>query len=105
MFISVEEFAAALGLSPHTVRQMARDHRIAVTRTSPGRGGQLLVLRSEVDRLVAEAEAWRHDPSPSELDEDDEDQEPVAPPAPTTRPSKRAAAKKTTSSRPRKRAQ
>lgn len=66
-FVSPEEFARRTGLSVHTVRDMVRERRLAATRTSPGKGGRVLILASEVERLRGEAEAWRVEPvEPSE---------------------------------------
>ena len=67
-FLSVEAFSKRTGLSLPTVRRMLSEHRLAATKTSPGRGGSWLIPTSEVERLHTEAQAWRYKP------EDGEDQ-------------------------------
>lgn len=63
VFVTVEDFARRTGLSVHTVRDMVRQRRLAATKTSPGKGGRVLILASEVERLRGEAEAWRVEPA------------------------------------------
>src|SRR4051794_33209634 len=97
IFMSPEDFAEATGLSVHTVRQMVRDRKIAATRTSPGKGGSVLILASEIDRLVAEAEAWRarEDDAPDFKDDDLDEQDNER----TPKPIKAAARKRATRNR------
>lgn len=76
VFVSPEEFAQRTGLSIRTVRDMVRERRLAATKTSPGKGGRVLILASEVERLRDEATAWRveprPEPSPAPADDDGE---------------------------------
>ena len=53
VFMSVGEFAKAIGVSSVTVHRWIKAKKLAAAR----RGNVVLIPRTEVDRLLAEAEA------------------------------------------------
>ncbi len=58
--LTLKEAADTLRVSPRTVKRWAAAGKIRLQRTDPGPGGRLLVLRSEVARVLARIE----DPCP-----------------------------------------
>ncbi|GAB3865536.1 hypothetical protein GCM10028801_36180 [Nocardioides maradonensis] len=55
----IEEFARKTGTEIPTARAMARDGRIASVKTSPGKGGRVLVPVTEAPRFLRQAEENR----------------------------------------------
>lgn len=54
-FISLQDFARALGISEPTAKTMVAEGRVAATRTSEGRGNRWLIPASEPDRIRGNA--------------------------------------------------
>ncbi|MCK6460273.1 MAG: helix-turn-helix domain-containing protein [Planctomycetes bacterium] len=52
--LSLDEAAAALGISSSTLRRRIRSGQLRALRTSPGPGGRLRILRSDLARLLTE---------------------------------------------------
>ena len=51
--LPLKKAAGLLGVEASTLAKWARSGRAAVLRTTPGRGGRVLILESEVQRLIS----------------------------------------------------